>query len=55
MVGNNGIARASNGTFYVGSATMGQLTVLEKQDDNTLVITDIIKTGPSLEFILRTH
>ncbi|XP_006460698.1 hypothetical protein AGABI2DRAFT_185052 [Agaricus bisporus var. bisporus H97] len=48
MSGNNGIARAPNGTFYVGSISVG-LTVLERQTDNTLVVTDIIKTDRGMD------
>jgi arylesterase/paraoxonase len=55
MAGNNGIARASNGTFYVGSWTTGQLTILEQQTDNTLVIADVIQTGIMLELIEHTR
>ena len=45
MHGNNGIAQASNGTFYVINSPGGQLYVLDKQADNTLVITDVIEAG----------
>lgn len=38
----NGIATANNGTFYVASAVGGPVSVLEQQDDDTLVITDLI-------------
>ncbi|KAF7782217.1 hypothetical protein Agabi119p4_1593 [Agaricus bisporus var. burnettii] len=48
MTGNNGIARAPNGTYYVGSTSVG-LTVLERQTDNTLVVTDIIKTDRGMD------
>lgn len=50
MHGNNGIAQASNGTFYVVNAPGGQLSVLEKQADNTLVITDVIQSGKEETF-----
>ena len=45
MRGNNGITQAENGTFYVVNSPGGQLYVLDKQADNTLVITDIIESG----------
>jgi hypothetical protein len=50
MHGNNGITQAPNGTFYVVNALGGQLTVLEKQADNTLVITDVIESGTEKPF-----
>ncbi|KAJ2930284.1 hypothetical protein H1R20_g6831, partial [Candolleomyces eurysporus] len=49
MHGNNGIAQAPNGTFYVVNSIGGQLTVLEKQADNTLVITDVIESDRSMD------
>ena len=45
MNGNNGIAKAPNGTFYVANAMRGGLNVLEEQADNTLVLLDVIPTG----------
>ena len=45
MSGNNGIAYANNGTFYVASAVGSPISVLERQDDDTLVITDLIPVG----------
>lgn len=55
MFGNNGIARAANGTFYVASAFFGELHVMERLSNNTLVITEVIETGehelfPGLSF-----
>lgn len=44
MFSNNGIVRASNGTFYVAHTLSGGLSILEEQSDNTLVITDHIQT-----------
>ncbi|KXN90880.1 Serum paraoxonase/arylesterase 2 [Leucoagaricus sp. SymC.cos] len=44
MISNNGIARALNGTLYVAATWPGTISVLEEQSDNTLVITDYIKT-----------
>jgi len=49
MNGNNGIARASNGTFYVANCLAGGLNVLEQQSDNTLVLTDYIKTDRGMD------
>lgn len=41
----NGIARSpTNDTFYVGTALGSGLNVLEKQADNSLVLTDVIRT-----------
>ncbi|KAF5351735.1 hypothetical protein D9756_007674 [Leucocoprinus leucothites] len=48
MFSNNGIVRASNGTFYVAHTLSGGLSILEEQSDNTLVITDHIQTGESM-------
>ncbi|KAJ3505043.1 hypothetical protein NLJ89_g7625 [Agrocybe chaxingu] len=42
---SNGIASAPNGTLYVGDSTYGGVTILERQTDNTLVVTDSIATG----------
>lgn len=40
----NGIASV-NDTFYVASSIQGTVTALERQNDNTLVLTDVIPTG----------
>jgi arylesterase / paraoxonase len=40
----NGIARV-NDTFYVANSVKGSVTVLERQTDNTLVLTDVIQTS----------
>jgi len=40
--GSNGIARAQNGTVYVGSSKLGEIRVLEEQNDHSLVLVDII-------------
>ena len=45
MHGNNGIVRARNDTFYVADALGGPIRVLERQDDDTLVVTDLIPVG----------
>ncbi|KAF9050334.1 hypothetical protein BJ165DRAFT_1414176 [Panaeolus papilionaceus] len=47
--GSNGIAAASNGTLYVASTPGGYVTSLEKQSDNSLVVSDTIKTGYALD------
>ncbi|KAH9484989.1 Serum paraoxonase/arylesterase 2 [Psilocybe cubensis] len=41
---SNGIARANNGTLYIADSTFGDITVLEAQVDNTLVVVDSIPT-----------
>jgi hypothetical protein len=40
----NGIAGV-NDTFYVANSLKGTVTVLERQTDNSLVLTDVIPTG----------
>jgi len=40
----NGIASV-NDTFYVANSLKGTVTVLERQTDNSLVLTDVISTG----------
>ncbi|KAK0466322.1 uncharacterized protein EV420DRAFT_1511070 [Desarmillaria tabescens] len=42
MLNNNGIVQADNGTIYVSSTLSSGIRVLEKQEDNTLVLTDVI-------------
>jgi len=46
--GTNGIARAQNGSVYVGSSKAGQIRVYEEQTDQSLVLTDIIALGASM-------
>lgn len=46
--GSNGITRASNGTFYVADSLYGGVTMLERQVDNSLVVTDSVKTGEGI-------
>lgn len=48
--GSNGIARAQNGTVYVGSSKSGQIRVFEEQNDQSLVLTDVIALGTSMKF-----
>ncbi|KAF8891635.1 hypothetical protein BD779DRAFT_1512224 [Infundibulicybe gibba] len=50
MHANNGIARAQNDTFYVANCVFGGISILERQGDDTLVITDTVKAG---EYIFR--
>jgi arylesterase/paraoxonase len=40
----NGIASV-NDTFYVANSLSGTVTVLERQTDNSLVLTDVISIG----------
>ncbi|KAF9222534.1 calcium-dependent phosphotriesterase [Gyrodon lividus] len=47
---SNGIVKGSNpgnDTFYVADFLLGDITVLERQFDNTLTFTEVIKTGRS--------
>ncbi|KAJ3529550.1 hypothetical protein NMY22_g8948 [Coprinellus aureogranulatus] len=52
MRGNNGITQASNGTFYVVNSPGGQLYVLDKQADNTLIMTDVIEADRSMDNVM---
>lgn len=46
MAGNNGIAKAPNGTFYVANCVKGGLSILEEEQSNhTLVLTDFVAAG----------
>lgn len=45
---SNGIVKGSadgNDTFYVADSILGDITVLERQSDNTFAFTEVIKTG----------
>jgi hypothetical protein len=42
LTGSNGIVRAQNGTVYVADAKLGQIHVLEEQNDHSLVLVDAI-------------
>lgn len=47
---SNGIVKGTdlgNDTFYVADCVLGGVTVLERQSDNTLAFTEVIKTGSS--------
>lgn len=47
---SNGIVKGTktgNDTFYVANCVLGGVTVLERQSDNTLTFTEVIKTGLS--------
>lgn len=54
LLGNNGIAKGKNDTFYVANALSGQLRVLESQADNTLTLTDVIPLGNSDQHFTRS-
>jgi arylesterase / paraoxonase len=43
--GSNGIAVAPNGTVYVADSIYGGVSFLEPQADNTLVVSESVKTG----------
>jgi arylesterase/paraoxonase len=43
--GSNGIAAAPNGTVYVADCIYGGVSFLEPQADNTLVVSESVKTG----------
>ncbi|KNZ80456.1 Serum paraoxonase/arylesterase 2 [Termitomyces sp. J132] len=49
MQGNNGIARAQNDSLYVVNSLAGVINILERQSDDTLVISDTIPTDRSLD------
>ena len=42
---SNGIAAAPNGTVYVADSVYGGVSFLEPQADNTLVVSESVKTG----------
>ena len=42
---SNGIAAALNGTVYVADSVFGGVLSLEPQADNTLVVSESVKTG----------
>jgi len=48
LQGANGITDAKNGTIYVANSSGGGLYVLERQSDNSLVLSEYIKTGKYL-------
>ncbi|KAF8629870.1 hypothetical protein AX15_003229 [Amanita polypyramis BW_CC] len=49
--GSNGIAKAENGTIYVANSKGGGVYVLERQSDNSLVLSEYIKTDRLLDNI----
>ncbi|KIM45407.1 hypothetical protein M413DRAFT_17405 [Hebeloma cylindrosporum] len=49
MHGNNGIARAANGTFYVANCLKGGLYVLEEQADNILLLKDFVPVDRGMD------
>jgi len=55
LPGVNGIARAQNGTLYVGSfQRIGQIHVLEEQNDHSLVLVDRIALGAFAGILRRS-
>ncbi|KAF5321192.1 hypothetical protein D9619_001339 [Psilocybe cf. subviscida] len=52
MLGCNGIARAPNGTVYVADSIWGGISILERQADNTLVLTDKVATDRALDNLM---
>lgn len=52
MHGNNGITKAPNNTFYVANSIFGGVTILEQQSDNTLVLTDVVRTGDTAHIVV---
>ncbi|KAF8585903.1 serum paraoxonase/arylesterase [Ramaria rubella] len=45
LKGANGIARNNDGLYFVTNHRFGEIFVLEKQEDGSLVLTDVVKTG----------
>ncbi|KAJ3829430.1 hypothetical protein F5880DRAFT_430383 [Lentinula raphanica] len=48
---NNGIAKASNGTVYVASNLGGAVSIFERQEDESLLLTDVVPLGQLLDNI----
>jgi len=49
LVGASGIVKGDDGIVYVASSTTGRIHALERQSDNSLVVTDILKTDRPLD------
>ncbi|KAM6502126.1 hypothetical protein JOM56_002103 [Amanita muscaria] len=49
MHGSNGIVKAQNDTIYVANVLGGGVSVLERQRDNTLVLSEYIKTDRGID------
>ncbi|KAJ8084864.1 hypothetical protein PM082_003641 [Marasmius tenuissimus] len=49
MFSNNGIAHAPNGTIYVASTLGKALRVFERQEDNSIILTDVIPCEAPLD------
>ncbi|KAH6914437.1 serum paraoxonase/arylesterase [Coprinopsis sp. MPI-PUGE-AT-0042] len=49
---NNGIAQAPNGTVYVVNSLPGGISVMEKQADHSLVLTDYIEADRTLDNVM---
>jgi arylesterase/paraoxonase len=45
LPGSNGIARSNENTFFVGSTTRAEVRMLERQSDDSLVVSDVITYG----------
>lgn len=45
LLGASAITMDKEGKVYVGSTISGNVQVLERQSDNTLVVNDVIKLG----------
>lgn len=52
---SNGIVKGTspgNDTFYVADCVLGDVTVLERQSDNTLALMEVIKTGTPADVLI---
>ncbi|KAK7053316.1 hypothetical protein VNI00_003942 [Paramarasmius palmivorus] len=49
MLGSNGIAQAPNGTIYVASTAGRELKIFERQEDDSIVLTDVVSTETPLD------
>ncbi|KAI3618936.1 serum paraoxonase arylesterase [Moniliophthora roreri] len=49
LLASNGITQAPNGTIYVASTTGKALKVFERQEDNSIVLTDVIPCETTLD------
>jgi len=51
LKGANGIAQGPGGLYFVSNDGFGEISVLERQDDDTLVLTDIVSTDMPMDNI----
>ncbi|KAF8575519.1 serum paraoxonase/arylesterase [Ramaria rubella] len=51
LKGANGIARNNDGLYFVTNHRFGEIFVLEKQEDGSLVLTDVVKTDMPMDNI----